>query len=543
MPTRAIDVGDENTPPKLITTHGRIDTWIALSYCWGGDSEFIHNDNTVSSLEAGIPLNDYPPTLRDAIVITRALSIKYIWIDALCIKQDSPQDWATEAAKMGEVYSGALLTICAANSPSTLSGIFSKRKAGLSENGLEWKELTTLETSAKVYLRSGSELWDHSLQNSALQTRGWTLQEGLLSPRTLSYGAQQMIWECQQHQEDEGGRITQPTQEYRSKRFIQQLLQAGKQRISKPPSLLERLHLRSSKQREWWKSLSIHDPYDKWYEITEQFTSRSLTKDTDVLPALSGLAQAFQPILNDVYLAGHWKKEIMATLTWSRNAIRPFDHSTRFDLKKPSAYLAPSWSWASVLGNHYAMSSTWKVRDALASSTLKTAQIIDVYTIPKGNDPFGQISGGELVLRGRFFPIQTLPPVWTVSNPFPDEPSDLPAFSALERLTYNYMRIVDNAIYEYYQKHIPHRGQSFGVIEIIRWKAAPGSGIPGMDFLLLESTEERKWRRIGVVTVRKNQLPHRDDVGEDAYGFLVLENEAFAEVEMTVWKERTVNII
>jgi len=138
MPTRVIDVGDENTPPKLITTQGRIDTWIALSYCWGGDSKFIHNDGTVSSLEAGIPLKDYPPTLRDAIIITRALSINYIWIDALCIKQDSPQDWAAEAAKMREVYSGAILTISAANSPSTHSGIFSKRTAGFSDNGLEW---------------------------------------------------------------------------------------------------------------------------------------------------------------------------------------------------------------------------------------------------------------------------------------------------------------------------------------------------------------------------------------------------------------------
>jgi len=350
------------------------------------------------------------------------------------------------------------------------------------------------------------------------------------------------MWECQQYQADEGGRITQPTQEYRSKRFIQRLLQAGKQQVEKPPSLLERLHLRSSKQEEWWKTLSIQDPYDKWYEITEQFMSRSLTKDTDVLPALSGLAQAFQPVLNDVYLAGHWKKEIMATLTWSRNAIYPSDQSTRFDLTKPSRYLAPSWSWASILGNLSAMTNTWKVRDALASSTLKTAEIIDVYTIPKGDDPIGQVNGGELVLRGRFFPLHTLPPVWTVSNPFPDEPSNLPAFSALERLTYN-MRIVDVLIYEYYQKHIPHRGQTFGLIEIIRWKAAPGSGIPGMDFLLLESTEERKWRRVGEVTVRKNQLPQTEYVGEEAYAFLVLENEAFAEVETRGWKKRTVTIL
>lgn len=41
-----------------------------------------------------------------------------------------------------------------------------------------------------------------------VEQRGWTLQEGLLAPRTLSYGAQQMMWECPEYQADEGGRIT-----------------------------------------------------------------------------------------------------------------------------------------------------------------------------------------------------------------------------------------------------------------------------------------------------------------------------------------------
>ncbi|PVH80558.1 HET-domain-containing protein [Cadophora sp. DSE1049] len=543
LPTRVIDVGDESKPPKLIATGGKLGTWIALSYCWGGDSIFIHNDATVADLKAGIPLEKYPRTLRDAIIITRALGVKYVWIDALCIKQDSREDWAAEAAKMREVYSGAIVTVSAANSPSTQSGIFSTRKLGLSRTGFTWK---SEEESGKVYLRSGSELWDHSLQTSALQMRGWTLQEGLLAPRTLSFGQQQMMWECPEHQADEGGRITQPTQEYRSKGFIQQMLRVGRQAVAKPePTLLERLHIRSPKTEEWWKSLAIESPYDRWWEIVEQYMTRFLTKDFDVLPALSGLARAFEPVLKDEYLAGHWRKDFMPSLMWSRNPRYPADNSSRFDPTIPTEYLAPSWSWASIIGNLSAMSTTWKTRDALATSVLKVAEIIDVHTVTKGDDPFGQVVGGELKMRGRFFPIKVLPPVWSLDNQFPEEPSDLPKLSPFERIVYNSTRTVDVAIYEWYQSHKPHPGQSYGAFEIVRWKGAPGSGLPGSDFLMLESTgsKEDEYRRIGTVSVRKNPPPNKEEVGPDSYAFLMLENEAYEEVEKSKVKKKTITIV
>ncbi|KAH7350621.1 heterokaryon incompatibility protein-domain-containing protein [Rhexocercosporidium sp. MPI-PUGE-AT-0058] len=543
LPTRVIDVGNENTPPKLMITGGKCGDWIALSYCWGGDSVFVHNDSTVANLKAGIPLEQYPRTLRDAIIITRALGVKYIWIDALCIKQDSREDWAAEASKMREVYSGAIVTVSASNSPSTQSGIFSTRKVGMSKIGFDWN---LEEKTGKVYLRSGSELWDHSLQTSALQTRGWTLQEGLLAPRTLSFGQQQMMWECPEHQADEGGRISQPTQEYRSKGFIQKMLQVGRQEVSKAePTLFERLYIRTPKTEEWWKSLAIENPYDKWWEIVEQYMTRSLTKDFDVLPALSGLARAFEPVVKDEYLAGHWKKDLMASLMWSRNPRHPADESSRYDPTIPSEYLAPSWSWASILGNLSAMSTTWKTRDALALSALKVVEIINVQTITKGDDPFGQVIGGELKIRGRLFPIKTMPPVWSLDNQFLEEPSDLPKLSPFEKIVYNSFRTVDVAVYERYQSHKPHAGQTYGAVEIVRWKGAPGDGLPGLDFLMLESTgrKEDEYRRIGNVRVRKNPLPDMDEVTPDSFAFLTLENQAYDEVQKSKVKKRTITIV
>ncbi|KAH6718353.1 hypothetical protein BKA61DRAFT_599503 [Leptodontidium sp. MPI-SDFR-AT-0119] len=48
---------------------------------------------TLDTHERGIDLKSLPKTLRDAIEVTRSLSFPFIWIDALCIIQDSTPDW------------------------------------------------------------------------------------------------------------------------------------------------------------------------------------------------------------------------------------------------------------------------------------------------------------------------------------------------------------------------------------------------------------------------------------------------------------------
>jgi hypothetical protein len=542
LPTRVIDVGDEDSYPKLVTSGGKVEPWIALSYCWGGDSQFVFNDRTMHDLHRGIPLDSFPATLRDSVVITRTLGIKYIWIDALCIKQDSTEDWVREAAKMREVYSGAILTIVAANSPSTHSGIFSQRKPGKRAT-LEWRDSTNSRPN-KVQLRPGSELWDHALSSSPLMSRGWTLQEGLLSPRTISYGAQQMIWECPCYQADEGGRITQATEDYRSKGFIQGLIRIQNTEIVKSQSFLQKLVLRTSKPEKWWKSYDIADPYDKWNNIAEQFMCRSLTKDFDALPALSGLARVFQHVLNDEYCAGLWKKDILSTLMWNRSPRYPADLSTRFDLARPSDYLAPSWSWTSILGKQSSMSNSWQTREALQVSAHSVTKIVSLRTFPKDEDPFGQVTGGELVLHTRFGKIEHLPPVYSIEHEFYNDTPRSVTGSAFQELVYTNMRVVDSMVYEFFQKHSPCENQEFGAVELVRWEQAPGSRVPGIDLLLVESTGQgSSYRRIAQLSLRKSPVPHEDDVSADLYRGTLLENNAYDEVVKASWKKRTITLV
>jgi hypothetical protein len=542
LPTRVIDVGDENSYPRLVMSNGKIEPWVALSYCWGGDSQFVFNDRTMHDLHRGIPLNSFPATLRDSVVITRSLGIKYIWIDALCIKQDSAEDWAREAARMREVYSGAILTVVAANSPSTHSGIFSQRKPGKRAT-LEWRDSTDSRPN-KVQLRPGSELWDHALSSSPLMSRGWTLQEGLLPPRTISYGVQQMIWECPCYQADEGGRITQATEDYRSKGFIQNLIRIQNTEIVKSQSFLQKLVLRTSKPEKWWKSYDIADPYDKWNDIAEQFMCRSLTKDFDALPALSGLARVFQHVLNDEYCAGLWKKDILSTLMWNRSPRYPADLSTRFDLARPSDYLAPSWSWTSILGKQSSMSNSWQTREALQVSAHSVTKIVSLRTFPKGEDPFGQVTGGQLVLHTRFGKIEHLPPVYSIEHEFHNDTPKSVTGSAFQELVYTNMRVVDSMVYEFFQKHSPCENQEFGAVELVRWEKAPGSRIPGIDLLLVESTGQgSSYRRIAQLSLRKSPVPNEDDVSADMYRGTLLENNAYDEVVKASWKKRTVTLV
>ena len=205
-------------------TDGQPGSWAALSYCWGGQSNFVLNKETSDSFLGGkIPLDRFPKTLRDAITVTRALGIQFLWIDALSIMQDSAEDWAAEAARMKTVYGGATITIAATSSTSTDCGIFRPRTISPPECRLEWRSSDSKE-SQYFFLRLGTVFWDTTMKKEPLNTRGWTLQESLLAPRTLSYGTQQMFWECLERKVGETGRPVYPGERHRDKSFVQKIM-------------------------------------------------------------------------------------------------------------------------------------------------------------------------------------------------------------------------------------------------------------------------------------------------------------------------------
>jgi hypothetical protein len=83
-------------------------------------------DNLKAHLQ-GITFRKMPKSIQDAVVLTRELGFRYIWVDALCIVQDSREDFLREAAVMGDVYSLAALTIAAKDSADCSGGCFRRR--------------------------------------------------------------------------------------------------------------------------------------------------------------------------------------------------------------------------------------------------------------------------------------------------------------------------------------------------------------------------------------------------------------------------------
>src|SRR5690349_12172702 len=134
LPTRVINVATDGQDPYLEVSHGRKGRYVALSYCWGTTTPFTTTADTLPERLQGIRLGSLPKTLHDAIVVTRALGVKYLWIDALCIlqarwegDQEHIADWQIEGANMGNVYSNAWLTIAAASAGDKGDGLFLPR--------------------------------------------------------------------------------------------------------------------------------------------------------------------------------------------------------------------------------------------------------------------------------------------------------------------------------------------------------------------------------------------------------------------------------
>lgn len=106
FPSRIIDVGNGIEDPKLIQS-GKAQLgheYATLSHCWGSRPIHTLTTKTFPQFLDKLDKSLLPPTFRDAIIITRRLGYQYLWIDSLCIIQDSVEDWRKESSVMGKIY-------------------------------------------------------------------------------------------------------------------------------------------------------------------------------------------------------------------------------------------------------------------------------------------------------------------------------------------------------------------------------------------------------------------------------------------------------
>jgi hypothetical protein len=129
----------------------------------------------------------------------------------------------------------------------------------------------------------------------------------------------------------------------------------------------------------------------KWREMIILYTQKRFTYQTDILPALTGITNR---IRGDKYYGGLWKSTLAYDLTWFTVASRGIEALPW--PSRPSSYIAPSFLWASVIGN-----ISFVAVPRAANIIMQRFSILDISCQPKIEDTIGELSGGFLTLKGR----------------------------------------------------------------------------------------------------------------------------------------------
>lgn len=329
LPSRVLeimDLNDEIEGLRLLETQGKMQgAYACLSYCWG-ESETQSGQTTQDKLSGylrGIPLRELPSTVAEAIRLSCKLEFRFLWIDRLCIVQDDHDDWANEASRMCEVYSGSALTISVPICKESSQSFLAERRKGFRE---QRKFASVTHSEGKSKLKSGywlnaeylsrdrgpwilEEGWDvmsnwPNHKDNRWMSRGWTFQEWMLSPRVLHIDSM-TIWDCFQGYANE-----------LNKRYM-----GDAKRVRNP--------------KELGRALS-------WEFIVNEYSGREVARAEDKLPALAGLAERYARATGHTYLAGLWREDLPFSLLWRCSG---FACGAREPGKR-----VPSWSWASSNG-------------------------------------------------------------------------------------------------------------------------------------------------------------------------------------------------
>ncbi|RSL61392.1 hypothetical protein CEP53_005097 [Fusarium sp. AF-6] len=174
---------------------GKDGRYAALSYCWGGPQPLTATKSNLQTLISGVEVDKLPQTLQDAVHVTRRLGIRYLWIDALCIIQDSPEDKLSEIGKMGTIYRNAVVTIASAYARKASDGFLKVSMDCKLENSCVIPvHLPEHPRVGKVTLATRRPQYE--LYPDALRTRGWAFQEAVLSRRILIFSRYDLQCHC-----------------------------------------------------------------------------------------------------------------------------------------------------------------------------------------------------------------------------------------------------------------------------------------------------------------------------------------------------------
>jgi hypothetical protein len=107
LPTRLLAINNEIKPASfrlfMASECPPRSPYMTLSHCWGSQpvaKKLRLLKTTFSHLREEQPLESLPKTFRDAMTVASRLVLRYVWIDRLCIYQDSVEDRRLKTSNM-----------------------------------------------------------------------------------------------------------------------------------------------------------------------------------------------------------------------------------------------------------------------------------------------------------------------------------------------------------------------------------------------------------------------------------------------------------
>ncbi|EUC43648.1 hypothetical protein COCMIDRAFT_100330 [Bipolaris oryzae ATCC 44560] len=381
LPSRLIQLRDEGSLRivKTSTIEGHEPKFAALSYVWGTNQTFILLSTTEDMLTTGFGIEQLPKTIQDAVTVTRRVGIEYIWVDALCIMQDSNEDKAQELPKMRSIYKYATVTVVASVAKSATEGFLHH----VEEEYDYFIEPVTIPFSANTVEPTCSEIVlsypaAYKRWKDPINSRAWTFQELILSTRAILFS-------------------------YRGVSTIDRISPAAADGMTsgKDPQL---------PSLPWSGKLfslatTPENTRQVWLSIRGEYSRRMLSYQGDKLVAVSAIAEEIGQMYNSRYVAGMWERDLAIDLQWNcprRDTVGDDGHN-----RKPRAqgYVAPSWSWASVSGAVEDFVQVWEDEGDDGGIGYKNSFGFEVISceveLAVPGFEYGAVTSGILVAKGR----------------------------------------------------------------------------------------------------------------------------------------------
>jgi hypothetical protein len=318
-------------------------TYACLSYVWGeiGVQETLRKNTPGwrydrSGERTSVPLpRRVSETIRDAMIVTKELDLRYLWVDALCIVQDDFSEKYAQMAVMAQIYSHAAVCLIAAAGSDANAGL-----PGVTSARSLWHQ-SAIEVDNGLWIGKRMPGMALLLDESHWMTRGWTYQEFFFSRRCLVFTESETFWYCGvlTHRESRDEEYAGRSENY---------LDLARNRADDPANT-------SLTIGNWITASSNKDRICLWefYRVcVSEYSQRNLTYHEDSVDAFRSLAQSFstlyrtrenpQPVRFNIP-----EGILLAALYWKRHKNAP--RLTR--RQKLGSPLFPSWCWAAWQGH------------------------------------------------------------------------------------------------------------------------------------------------------------------------------------------------